>query len=89
MHSTKDDWNYITPIDFYNKYYLKQKEKDYYLIDLRSRAEYKKGHTSSQILTLLKLLGYNVISIKYGYGISPIKLVPVAGWLDYGLPITK
>ena len=124
LHSTKDDWNYITPIDFYNKYYLKQKEKNYYLIDLRSRTEYKKGHikgskniywlnildeknlkkipknkpiflicyvghTSSQVLTLLKLLGYNVISIKYGYGISPIKFVPVAGWLDYGLPITK
>jgi rhodanese-related sulfurtransferase len=47
------------------------------------------GHTSSQILTLLKLLGYNVISIKYGYGISPIKNIPIAGWLDYGLPITK
>lgn len=44
------------------------------------------GHTSSQVLTLLKLLGYNVISIKYGYGLSPIKGVPVAGWLDYGLP---
>ena len=25
-------------------------------------------------------------SIKYGYGLSPIKGVPVAGWLDYGLP---
>jgi len=44
------------------------------------------GHTSSQVLTLLKLLGYNVISIKYGYGLSPIQGVPVAGWLDYGLP---
>ena len=44
------------------------------------------GHTSSQVLTLLKMLGYNVISIKYGYGLSPIKDVPVAGWLDYGLP---
>ena len=124
LHSIKDDWNYITPIDFYNKYYLKHKEKDYYLIDLRSKAEYKKGHikgskniywlnildeknlkkipkdklvflicyvghTSSQVLTLLKLLGYNVISIKYGYGISPIKHIPVAGWLDYGLPIIQ
>jgi rhodanese-related sulfurtransferase len=122
LHSIKDDWNYITPIDFYNKYYLKN--KDYYLIDLRSREEYKKGHikgskniywlnilekknldkipknkpiflicyvghTSSQILTLLKMLGYNVISIKYGYGISPIKNIPIAGWLDYGLPIIK
>jgi len=128
LHSIKDDWNYIKPIDFYNKYYLKNKNKgkskDYYLIDLRSREEYKKGHikgskniywlnilekknldkipknkpiflicyvghTSSQILTLLKMLGYNVISIKYGYGISPIKNIPIAGWLDYGLPIIK
>ncbi len=116
---TKDDWNYITPIDFYNNYYLKK--KDYLLIDLRDEKEYKKmhvkgskniywldildeknlkklpkdkpiflicyvGHTSSQILTLLKLLGYNVISIKFGYGLSPVQGVPVAGWIDYGLP---
>ena len=47
------------------------------------------GHTSSQVLTLLKLLGYNVISIKYGYGLSPDKYVPVAGWLNYGLPVNK
>lgn len=122
LHSIKDDWNYITPIDFYNKYYLKK--KDYFLVDLRSKKEYKKmhikgsknifwinildeknlkklpknktiflicyvGHTSSQVLTLLKILGYNVISIKYGYGLSPIKGVPVAGWLDYGLPIER
>jgi rhodanese-related sulfurtransferase len=122
LHSTKDDWNYITPIDFYNNFYLKK--KDYILIDLRSEKEYKKmhikgsknifwlnildeknlkklrkdkpiflicyvGHTSSQILTLLKILGYNVTSIKYGYGLSPIQGVPVAGWLDYGLPIEK
>ena len=125
LRSTKDDWNYITPIDFYNKYYLKRnnvRKASYYLIDLRSNAEYKKGHvkgskniywlhildeenlkklpknkpiflicyvghTSSQVLTLLKLLGYNVISIKYGYGLSPVKHVPVAGWLDYGLPL--
>ena len=131
LRSTKDDWNYITPIDFHNKYYLKKKKDanaidsiDYYLIDLRSKEEYKKGHikgskniywlnildennlkklpknkpiflicyvghTSSQVLPLLKLLGYNVISIKYGYGISPIKYVPVAGWIDYGLPIVR
>jgi hypothetical protein len=37
-------------------------------------------------MTLLKLLGYQVVSIKYGYGISPVKGVPVAGWLDYGFP---
>jgi rhodanese-related sulfurtransferase len=45
------------------------------------------GHTSSQVLTILKMLGYNVTSIKYGYGLSPIKGVPVAGWLDYLLPV--
>ncbi len=121
LKKTKDDWNYITPIDFYNDYYLKN--KDYFLIDLRDEKAYKKmhikgaknifwlnildeknlkklpkdknkpiflicyvGHTSSQVLTLLKLLNYNVISIKFGYGLSPVKGVPVAGWIDYGLP---
>jgi len=118
LKSIKNDWNYITAIDFYNEYYLK---KDYFLIDLRTEKEYKKmhikgsknifwlnildeknlkklpkdkpiflicyvGHTSSQVLTLLKMLGYNVISIKYGYGLSPIKSIPIAGWLDYKLP---
>jgi len=122
LHRTKDDWNYITPLDFYNKYYLTK--KDYFLIDLRGEAEYNKmhikgarnmfwmnvldeknlaklpkdkpiflicyvGHTSSQVLTLLKLLGYNVTSIKYGYGLSPVQGVPVAGWLDYGLPTVR
>ena len=120
LKSTKNDWNYITPLDFYNDYFLKK--KDYFLIDLREEKEYKKGHikgaknifwlnildeknvkkipkdktiflicyvghTSSQVMTLLKLLGYNVVSIKYGYGLSPVKGVPVAGWLDYGLPV--
>jgi len=47
------------------------------------------GHTSSQVMTLLKLLGYQVVSIKYGYGLSPVKGVPVAGWLDYGFPVEK
>ena len=39
---TKDDWNYITPIDFYNNYYLKK--NNYLLIDLRDEKEYKKMH---------------------------------------------
>ena len=119
LYNTKNDWNYILPIDFYNNYYLTN--KDYVLIDLRDEASYKKnhikgsknifwldildeqnlkklpkdkmiflicyvGHTSSQVLTLLKLLGYNALSIKYGYGLSPVVGVPVAGWLNYGLP---
>ena len=119
LHNTKDDWNYITPIDYYNKYY--KTNKKHLLIDLRKKQDYKKshikgaknmywldildqknlkklpidkpiflicyvGHTSSQVMTLLKLLGYNVVSIKFGYGISPVQGVPVAGWLDYRLP---
>lgn len=45
------------------------------------------GHTSSQAMTLLKLLGMNVTSIKFGYGLSPNKNVPIAGWLQYHYPI--
>ena len=117
--STKDDWNYITPLDFYENFFMKK--KDYFLVDLRDEDSFKKmhikgaknifwlsvlddknlkrlpknkhiflicyvGHTSSQVLTLLKILGYNVVSIKFGYGLSPVIGVPVAGWLDYGLP---
>jgi len=122
LNDTKDNWNYITPLDFYNNYYLKK--KDYFLLDIRTPSEYKKmhikgaknifwldileeknlkkipknkkiflicyvGHTSSQVMTLLKLLGYDVVSIKFGYGLSPVKEIPVAGWLDYGLPVEK
>ena len=25
LNDTKDNWNYITPLDFYNNYYLKKK----------------------------------------------------------------
>ena len=25
LHRTKDDWNYITPMDFYNDYVMKKK----------------------------------------------------------------
>ena len=40
------------------------------------------GHTASQVMSLLKLLGYDVTAIKFGYGISPVQGVPVAGWVD-------
>jgi len=42
------------------------------------------GHTASQVLVLLKLLGYNARVLKFGLGISPKKSVPVAGWINYG-----
>lgn len=47
------------------------------------------GHTSSQVLALLKLLGYDVVSLKFGMGESPVEGVPVAGWKDYGYETTK
>jgi hypothetical protein len=40
-------------------------------------------------MTLLKLLGYNVVSIKFGYGLSPVMGVPIAGWLDYRFPVVR
>lgn len=123
IQQTKSDWNYITPLEFYENYYVK-KRKDYELIDLRKKTEYDKyhirgaknifwlnllkdynlaklpknkriflicyvGHTSSQAMVLLKLLGYDVVSIKFGYGISPKFKVPVAGWIQYNLPVFR
>jgi rhodanese-related sulfurtransferase len=117
--NTKDDWNYITPQDFYQQYVLPKKK--YFLLDLRKPEEFAKfhiknahnifwldllkeenlkklpknrkiflicyvGHTSSQAMVLLKLLGYDVVSIKFGYGKSPAFGVPVAGWLNYNYP---
>jgi len=42
------------------------------------------GHTASQMLVALRLLGYDVSALKFGMGISPMKGVPVAGWLNFG-----
>jgi len=47
------------------------------------------GHTSSQAMVLLKILGYDVTSIKYGYGVSPIVGVPISGWINYNYPVEK
>lgn len=124
IKNTENDWNYITPTEFYKKYF--SKKRGYVLIDLRRPEDYNSfhvpgsinifwlellydknikkllryinddkeiflicyvGHTSSQAMTLLKLLGINVTSIKFGYGLSPSKNVPIAGWLQYHYPI--
>lgn len=47
------------------------------------------GHTSSQALVVLKLLGYDVVALKFGMGKSPVKGVPVAGWTDYGFETVR
>lgn len=41
------------------------------------------GHTASQILVLLKLLGYNAKVLKYGMGIYPQKDVFNAGLVNF------
>jgi len=47
------------------------------------------GHTASQVLVILKLMGYDVIALKFGMGISPSKGIPVAGWLNYKYEVEK
>ena len=46
------------------------------------------GHTSSQAMVLLKLLGIPTISIKFGYGISPVDKVDIKGWIQHNYPLT-
>jgi rhodanese-related sulfurtransferase len=45
------------------------------------------GHTSSQLLTILQLLGYDAIGLKYGMGVPACKDELQAGWLDLELPL--
>lgn len=47
------------------------------------------GHTASQALTLLKLLGYKAVGLKFGMGVSPVEGVPVAGWTDFNFEVEK
>lgn len=126
IKKTKNDWNYITPYEFYTKYFSNKNKRNYVVIDLRKKQDYEKfhmphsknifwldllfdknlkrlskyikngkkiflicyvGHTSSQAMVLLKLAGIPVVSIKFGYGISPISNVPISGWLQCGYPV--
>ena len=47
------------------------------------------GHTASQALVVLRLLGYDVVALKFGMGMSPAEGVPVAGWTDYGFDVVR
>lgn len=42
------------------------------------------GHTASQVLVMLRLLGFDARVLKFGMGRSPVVGVPVAGWENYG-----
>lgn len=41
------------------------------------------GHTASQTLVLLKMLGYRAKVLKFGMGTSPQPEIPVKGWVNY------
>ena len=85
----------------YDKYHIKGSKNIFWLdiLDEKNLKELPKkepiflicyvGHTSTQVLVLLKLLGYNVISIKFGYGVTPSFEVPVAGWCNYNYPVEQ
>ena len=45
------------------------------------------GHVASQILTLLQLLGYDAIGLKYGMGVSTVKGEVQKGWVELGYPV--
>jgi len=45
------------------------------------------GHVASQVLTLLQLLGYNSIGLKYGMGISTVSGEVQKGWVELGYPV--
>ena len=45
------------------------------------------GHTASQTLVLLKLLGYRAKVLKFGMGTAPQPEIPVKGWINYGYPV--
>jgi len=47
------------------------------------------GHSASQTMVCLRLLGYDVTTLKFGMGISPVEGVPVAGWTDYGFEVVE
>jgi len=47
------------------------------------------GHTASQAMTLLRMLGFDVVVLKFGMGISPSAEVPIAGWTNLDLPTVK
>lgn len=45
------------------------------------------GHTASQTMVLLRLIGFRVIVLKFGIGMSPDENVKIKGWIDYNFPI--
>jgi rhodanese-related sulfurtransferase len=47
------------------------------------------GHTSSQVLTILQLLGFRARGLKYGIGTPKNPNESTAGWTGLGLPLRE
>jgi len=47
------------------------------------------GHVASQILTLLQLLGYNAIGLKYGMGVPAVAGEVQKGWVELDYPVNS
>jgi rhodanese-related sulfurtransferase len=45
------------------------------------------GHVASQVLTLLQLLGYDAIGLKYGMGVSTVANEIQKGWVELEYPV--
>jgi len=83
LHDTKDDWNYITPADFYNQYFGK---KHYLLIDLRDKASFDKGPAKNVSDLLCRSHQLPGIGSPQTSGLrchGSVKDVPVAAWLSH------
>jgi rhodanese-related sulfurtransferase len=44
------------------------------------------GHSASQVVTVLQLIGYRAVGLKYGMGVPRNPHEPRSGWLDLGFP---
>lgn len=47
------------------------------------------GHTASQLLAVLQLLGYDAVGLKYGMGTPAKPDEPKTGWAELGLPVVS
>lgn len=46
------------------------------------------GHTASQVVAVLRVLGYEAVGLKYGMGTPRDPTERIAGWDTCGLPVT-
>ena len=47
------------------------------------------GHTASQLMTLLKMLGYDAVGLKYGMGEPAVPGESKEGWDECGFPTSQ